>query len=145
MMLNGKDTWVVIADSTQCKIYQYWHHPEKINLIKSLNYPDNHLKDMDMVTDKQGHCGTSNYVNSDPKKIHIDDFSREIAMELDKERKKNGYKHLILISLPHMHGRLNSHMSKHVRKMIDLEIDKDVIHYKEPQLLHFLHQQTHMI
>lgn len=146
-MLNGKNTWVVVADSSSCKIYEYHFCPEKIKLIKEINHPENQLKDIDIAMDKQGsyrcNAGAGNFASSDPKKNNINAFSREIANCLDSDRKNRGFEHFILISPPHMCGLINQHLNKHVKKMLDLNIGKDLLKYNERQLLNFIHHQTH--
>ena len=147
-MLNGKNTWVVLADASSCKIYEYQYRPEKIKLIKELIHPENQLKDIDIALDKHGsfrcNAGAGNFAASDPKKNNIDAFSRKIAQGLDADRKKNQFAHLILISPPQMVGLIQHHLNKHVKKMLDINIAKDISKYNERQLLSFIHQQTHI-
>lgn len=146
-MLNGKQSWVVVADSSACKIYEYDFHPEKMRLIKKINHPENQLKDIDLAMDRRGsnrhNAGCGNFEASDPKKNNIDAFSRQIANALDDFRKSQNH-HFILISPPKMSGRIHQHLNKHVKRLMDLNIQKDLIHYNDSQLLQFIHQQTHI-
>ena len=144
MMNNEKNTWVVVADSAQCKIYEYNHHPEQVEFVKEIAHPESYLKDYELATDKQGHIMRGNYCNSDPKQVQIFNFSKEIAKLLDKDRKNKSFEHLILISSPHMHGLITKHLHKDVKKMIDLDIQKGLMHYTQLKLLHFLHKKTHL-
>ena len=148
MQLNGKHTWVLIADSSSCRIYEYLAAPESINLVREVSHPESHLKDIDFKMDRDGRFhgagGIGNYVSSDPKENSIDKFSRDIALLLDNNRKRNAFKHLIMITPPHLNGLINQHMNKHVKKMLDLSISKDLIHYTDEELLQFLHSRTHL-
>ena len=149
---NNEHTWVVIADSSSCRIYEYLYHPEKIHLIKELLHPENQLKDADYMSDRQGSFrsnggggGHGTFLpSSDTKKTKIEQFSKEIANLLEQDRKNNNFEHLILISPPHMNGLLHQNFSKHVLKKLDLSIDKSVVHYPKKKLLSFIHQYTHI-
>ena len=33
MRTNGRDTWVVVADASSCRVYEYHRKPEEINLL----------------------------------------------------------------------------------------------------------------
>lgn len=146
-MLNGKQSWIVVADSSACKIYEYDFHPEKMRLIKEFKHPENQLKDIDLAMDKCGsnrhNAGCGNFEASDPKKNNIDAFSRQIANALDDFRKSQNH-HFILISPPKMSGRIQQHLNKHVKRLMDLNIRKDLIHYNDTQLLQYVHQKTHI-
>lgn len=149
---NSKHTWVVIADSSSCRIYDYHFHPEEMNLIKEILHPENQLKDSAYMSDKQGSFrsrgGSGGHgtflANADPKKTKVEQFSKEIANLLEHDRKTNCYEHLILISPPHMNGLLHQAFSKHVLKKLDLSIDKSVVNYPRQKLLSFVHQYTHI-
>ncbi|NDH08749.1 MAG: host attachment protein [Gammaproteobacteria bacterium] len=148
MHLNGKNTWVVVADSSACRIYEYLATPESINLVREVFHPESHLKDIDFKMDRDGSYhgagGGGNYVSPDPKENTIDKFSRDIAKLLDDKRKDHAFKHLIIITPPHLNGKIHLHMNKHVKKMVNLNIPKDLIHYKDEDLLRFLHARTHV-
>ena len=150
---NSGNTWVIVADSSACRIYEYTHHPEQMHLIKELLHPENQIKDSSFMSDRQGCFGgrgrTAGHgtflANADPKETKVNQFSREIARILDNSRKKNAFQHLILISPPHMNGLLHQQLSKHVLKKLDLSIDKSVNHLPERKLISFVHDYTHII
>ena len=78
MMINGETTWVVIADSSKCRVYQYKQRSHKVHLIREVLHPENQLKDSDYMSDRQGSfkgggAGHGTFLaNGDPKKIKID-------------------------------------------------------------------------
>ncbi|CEG57278.1 host attachment protein [Legionella fallonii] len=148
MTSNQHATWVLITDSNDCRIYQYIKKPHQLTLIKEIKHPENKLRDTDLTSDKPGHYGTSSSARgafsqqTDPKEIKIEDFSRSIAKELDSDRNTNAYEKLIVIAPPHMNGLLFQHINKHVKELITHNIEKDLLHLKEHELLEFLH--THL-
>jgi len=145
--VNEHHTWVVVADSSNCRIYEFSKSPRKLHLIKEILHPDILLKDSDYMSDKQGnfrHGGGSGHgtflANADPKKTKIQQFSKEIASLLEHDRKTNAFEHLILISPPHMNGLIQQQFSKHLKRFLDLSIGKSATHLKSPQLIDFVCQ-----
>ncbi len=141
-------TWIVSANSNLCRIYLFEPHQKKITLLKELSHPENRQKSGDYFTsDKPGHYHSGANArgayqpHSDPKESSINDFSREIAHELEHARTTNEYKKLILIAEPHMMGLLLEHCNKHVKELIVNEIHKDIVHYTDHELLTFLKDQ----
>lgn len=149
---NGRGTWVIIADSSQCNIYEYTKLNDEMHLIKEIQHPENLLKDSDYMSDKQGSFRRSGrtaghgtfLANADPKKTKIDQFSREIANLLEHDRKMHLFEHLILISPPHMNGLLHHYFSKHLKRKLDLSIDKSVVNFPHQKLKSFIHHYTHL-
>ena len=145
MSSSSSITWVVVADTNVCRIYNYYKKPERLILFKEINHPENRLKDTDLTSDKQGRYGTGKSAHgvyaphSDPKEVKIDDFSREISKELEQGRAVNAYEKLIIVSPPHMDGLLSQHIDKHVKALITHNIKNNVVHLNENDLLDFLH------
>lgn len=138
--------WVIMSDATTCKIYEF-NQPDHLSLIKEIYHPENKLRDIELTADKPGHYKTSGGArgaytqSSDPKAIKVDEFSREIAKELDHGRNNHAYKKLIIISPPHTSGLLFQHLNKHVKDLVINNIHKDLLHLSDHELLSFL--QTH--
>ena len=147
-MTSNHAAWVVTTDSNTCRIYQYNKKPTQLTLLKELKHPENKLRDIDLTSDKPGHYKSSNATHgaysqpTDPKEIKIDDFSREIAKELDHGRNTNAYKNLIIIAPPHMHGLLFQHINKHVKNLVAHKIEKDLMRMPDHELLEFLKTHT---
>ena len=138
---NNSVTWVVIADTNDCRIYQYTNGNKSLLLVKELKHPENKRRDIELTADKPGHykSGVSGrgvfLQRTDPREVLIDDFAREIAQELDHGRKINSYSGIVLFALPHMHGLINQHMNPHLKSMITHSEDKDVMKISPQELL----------
>ncbi len=147
-MSSNHTAWVANINSNICRIYKYSKNPEQLTLLKEIKHPENKLRDIDLTSDKPGHYKSSGTTHgaysqpSDPKEIKIDAFSREIAKELDHGRNTHAYKNLILIVPPHMNGLLSQHMNKHVHDLVAHNIEKDLIHMSDHELLSFLRTHT---
>lgn len=141
-------TWIVTADSASCRIYSYDKNHSKLQLLKELQHPESRLKAGDsLTTDRPGHYQKSKSARGaysphmDAKEVELNDFTREIADELDAGRNNHSYEKLILISSPHMHGLLLQHLNNHVKNLVVNNIQKDLQHYSEHELIDFL--KTH--
>lgn len=144
---------VLITNTNSCKIYQYVKSPAKLSLLNAIQHPENKLKSGELVSDRPGHYqGGSGGAGqaargafsfpSDPKQIEIDNFARQIAVLLNEERNKNAFDKLIVVAPPHMDGLLMQHLNKHVKGMVTNNIKKDIMHYNDHDLLHFLHENA---
>lgn len=148
-MINEHRTWVVIANSNTCRIYNYTIHPKQLLIYKLIEHPENKMRDIDLTSDKPGRYKSSNAPHSsydqpsDPKEIKIDTFAREVAKELDHGRTSNLYDNIILIASPSMQGLLFQHMDKHVKSLIINNIGKDIMSLKEKEILDFLHKHIY--
>lgn len=138
-------TWIVTANSNHCCIYQFDKKSTKITLLKEIDHPANKHKKSDyFTTDKPGHyksngsAGGSYSSHTDPKAAAIDDFSREVAHELNRGRNANAYKALIIITPSHMNGLLHKHLDKNVQELVSHTIQKDVMSLSERELLQFV-------
>ena len=141
-------TWVLVTNSNTCRFYDYCKKSHQLKLLKEIKHPENMLRDIDLTSDKPGRYRGNDAAHgafsqpSDPKEIKIDDFSREIAKALDHGRNTNAFADLIIISPPHMKGLLLQHLNKHVKEMITHNIEKEVIHLTDKELVAFLHTHT---
>lgn len=138
---------IINTNSNTCRIYHYDKHPAKLTLLKELSHPENRLKSGEITSDKPGHYKVDPSARGaysphmQAKDVEIDNFSREIAKELNNERNKKVYDELIVIAPPHMHGLLLHHLNKQVKELIINNFEKDLINYTDHELLQFL--QTH--
>lgn len=136
--------WVINSNSNTCRIYEYNKHHAKLNLIKEIQHPENKLHNIDMVTDRSGRYKSNGGAHgayappSDPKDVKIDHFMRDLARELNQERNKNSYEKLIVIAPAHMNGLLMQHIDKHVKDLIIANLNKDLIHLNNHELLSVL-------
>ncbi len=137
--------WVIVANSNDCRIYNYNKRKDNLTLLKELSHPENRLKTGDfLTTDKPGHYQANATARGaysphmDPKEVEIDRFSREIADQLDKGRKTNAYEKLIIITEPHMNGLLFQHLNKHVQELVINNIQKDLQKLSDDKLRDFL-------
>jgi len=133
--------WVINSNSNTYRIYEYNKHQGKLNLLKEIQHPENKLHKIDMVSDRSGRYKSNGGAHgayefpSDPKEIKYDDFMRDLARELNHERNKNSYDKLIIIAPAHVNGLLMQHIDKHVKDLVICNMNKDLIHMADHELL----------
>ena len=136
-------TWLVVANTNVCHIYVEDHH--QLTLCKTLEHPENKLRDIDITADKPGHYQTSHAAHgaysqsTDPKDALIDAFAREIAHAVEQGRTHNQYEKVIFVIPPHMYGCVHKHLNKHVEACAR-HIGKDALHLDTQALLALIHE-----
>lgn len=146
MTSSKHPTWVLITDSTNCRLYDYNEKLKKLALIEEIKHAENKLRDIDLTSDKPGRYMAASGAHGaftqplDPKEIKLESFSREISKALDHGRTTHGYEKLILIAPPHMNGLLMQNLNKQVKDLITHNIKKDIPYLKDYEVLDFLHQ-----
>lgn len=149
MSHNQHATWVLILNSNDCRIYQLSAEPSQLTLVKEIVHPESKLRDIELTSDKPGRYQAGNLAHgafsqpSDPKEIEIEDFSRQVAKELNEARNIQAYNYLIIVAPPHMNGLLFQHLNKHVKDLVTHNIKNDILNLTEPELIEFLHQHMH--
>ncbi len=136
--------WIINANSNICRIYNFQKSKSLLTLLKEINHPESRLKAEELLTsDRPGHYQTSYGAHGaysphmEAKEVEIDHFAREIASEINEGRNKQLYDKLIVIAAPKMSGLLFKHIDKHAKEMVINDIQKDLIHLTETELLDF--------
>lgn len=137
--------YVILANTNSCRIYNYENNYSKLRLLREIQHPEiRHKASEGLTSDKPGHYQTSESAggayspHTDPKEAAMEAFAREMADELDKDRKNNAYEKLILIAAPHIYGLLNQSLSKNVKRLVISKIEKDITHFNNHELEDFL-------
>ena len=143
--------WVVTANTNRCRIFNYVKNPNQLTLVKELYHEASTLKDSDLVSDRPGHFktrGTSRGAFSpheEPKTVEIEVFARQIAKELDSNRRQNKYDTLILVIPPQMNGLVHQHLDKHVKECVSHNLNKDYSFLKEHEIVETLKQDLSLV
>ncbi|WP_454784640.1 host attachment protein [Legionella sp. WA2024007413] len=138
--------WIVTANTNNCRIYEY--QEDALNLLKEISRPENKLKDSELVTDKPGRYNSSYSKGGggvyDPhteiEDVQDNNFSREIALELNEARNKNLYKELVIVMPAQIEGLFSKHLNKNATDLIKLKIQKNLMHLSDKELFDYLHE-----
>jgi protein required for attachment to host cells len=133
-------TWILVANAAAAKLYANEGPRKGLRKIKEFNHPASREKGSQLVTDRPGHNpghgnGHGAYVPAhDPKEVQADQFALELCRQLDHGRTTNAYRRLILVSPPAFLGRMNGHLSDHVRELVSERFEKDYTKLDEKAL-----------
>ena len=140
------DTWVLVANASQARLYKTEERPKTLSLIKELLHPASRVKGENLASDRPGHFqgeavgmeGTTHGAfnePTDPKQYEHERFARELASELDSGRTNHAFDKLVIIASPHFHGLINKQLNGHLEKMVVNHIQKDYTELDEKALL----------
>jgi protein required for attachment to host cells len=137
-------TWIVTANTNECRIYEYNDKNTTLTLLDSISHPENKLRSHELGNDRPGHYQTRSTSRGaysphhEPHEIKIDDFARELAIKLDAARNKHQYHRLIFIMPAQMEGQVLPHLHKPVADLIKQIIPKNIMHLSDHELRIFL-------
>lgn len=146
-----RNIWIVVANTSEAKIYQSQHLPRSLEPVETLQHPLAHAKKSDLVSDRLGeHQGRtpggqrapgSTYEPSvDPKQTEAVRFARRVADFLNKARRYNQYQELILVAPAQFQGLLNYYCDDHVLALVTAHAQKDYTQLKERELKQHLEE-----
>lgn len=139
-------TWVLVANSSQAKIYAgKGEKGGEIAEIKHFDYPNGRLHEGDLVSDSAGSDGGSTgqgrHVLDDETTARQQEaitFAKELANHLDEDRKKDNYISLVLIAPPAFLGLLRKNLNADIMKMVFQQIDKNLINKSAKEIREYL-------
>ena len=125
--------WLVVADSSKARIFTMESRKGPINEIKSIAHTEARMHEREMTSDSPGRssgkggAGQHNYQDEvSPMEQENINFARQLANELDDERKKNTFNQLILVAPPEFLGKLRQQLSAQTHKLVCLELAKNL-------------------
>lgn len=129
-------TWVLVADSSQAKIYRLVAFP-KIEELFSFKHPESHLRNQDLISSAPGRSSQrssgiqySYEPELEPKDIEAAAFAVELDHFLTSAHTKKDFNHLYILADPSFLGLLRRHLNPEVRKTVVAEVAKELIHCK---------------
>lgn len=136
--------WIMVANSNDCRVYEYDKHIEELNLVAEINHPENKLKTYDLVTDRPGHFKAMSAARGsyEPEKnihdISVENYVREMAELLNAARNRHDFDSLVLLMPSVIEGLLMKFLKKQNLYLIHQIIQKNMMHLSEHQLKQYL-------
>ncbi|MFD0986050.1 baeRF12 domain-containing protein [Methyloligella solikamskensis] len=125
--------WVVVCDGSKALMLQNEGDAELINLKVVEVFEEEHAATHELGTDKPGRVqesavtGRSAMEQTDWHERAEIEFLGKIAEKLDGMIDTHEIKHLVLVAPPRALGRIRDHLTDKVTKVIDTQIDKDLV------------------
>lgn len=136
--------WIMVANSNDCRIYEYDKHVEDLCLIDEIKHPENRFKNRELDSDRAGHYKANGHGRGayEPEKTShdhaVEEFVREMACKLNDGRNHHAYDSLVLLVPPFIEGLLLKHLKKQILSKIQQIIQKNMMHLSQHQLKQYL-------
>lgn len=136
--------WIMVANSNDCRIYQYDKNIKSLKLIDEINHPENRLREQDLVSDNSGKFKSYGLIGGsyEPELSHVeiavDKFAKEMAEKLNTGRIKHLYDGIILLMPSAMGGMLLKHLNKNVLGFVQKSIKKNIMKLSNNKLEKYL-------
>lgn len=161
--------WIIVANSSSCRIFSYDKNPEelsaikdalnptdqllkKFSIVKEFIHPESRLRDVDLSSDNLGRYKTGPMMQSDSfspqetiKETEIENFAREIVNEIENGIRLKQFSQLILVAPARMIGILHRNFSTKIKSLISHEIQKDYNKLNERELVVALKKELNPI
>ena len=127
-----KPIYVVVADNVHARIFTVKTLSSPLEEIETLTHLEGRLHDREMTSDfpgkikGNGKMGHAFEQRTDPKQNESDKFARQIANYLEDAHNTNKFNQLLLIAEPSFLGLLRKNFSQPIRKLVALELDKNI-------------------
>ena len=127
-----RKTWVVVADNSRARIFTAETPSSPLIEVDSIVHPEGRMHDRDITSDLPGRgagSGGSRHsyeTETDAKDYEHVSFAKRIAGFLDDARKSDTFKQLIIVAAPALLGNLRSGLNDQTRKLVSLELDKNL-------------------
>jgi protein required for attachment to host cells len=144
--------WIVVANNAKARIFtlapraprfkdpeelQYVTQelpPSRLVEVEALHHPEARLKSQSIDADRPGRsfesAGKKRHAMTrevDPKKQEAIAFARRVADRLESARREGQVERLILVAAPEFLGLLRADLSAELRRMIERELNLDVV------------------
>lgn len=129
-----KSVWVLVADSSQARIFSAENSQADLIEIETLFHPEGRLHEQDMVSDLPGKVsgpqGAGRHAYSDensPKEQEEINFALRVAHYLSDELNQNKYERLYMVAAPAFLGDLRNAISTRVEKHVAFSLGKNIV------------------
>lgn len=140
--MHTKKTWILIADGSIGKIYDYIYKDSQLNLMKEFSSKDAHLSSAELGSDKPGrsHDSMGGARHSIEPKMDIHkkekiNFIQHIADYLNHSENKKEFDQLFICAASETLGHLRKLLNKQVSSLVTKEINKDLSHSNKNDIL----------
>ncbi|EMY77773.1 host cell attachment protein [Leptospira weilii serovar Ranarum str. ICFT] len=127
-----KNKWVVVANRSEAKIFEYKGSHKGLKLLESIENPKGRMKNRELISGGGGKHEKAQRVAFDtdsvqePKRRVAESFAGQISDAISQGRKSNRFLSLVLISEPRFLGMLLDKMDRRSQSMIFHKMGKDI-------------------
>jgi protein required for attachment to host cells len=127
-------TWVLVADSSRARVFRAEGAQRQLIELEDLSHPEGRLHEASLTTDLPGRRYDTGVQNrsamedqTPPKRHEAIQFAKRISQFLEAARNAGDYDRLAIIAEPRFLGLLRDNLSDETIKLVDLQIDKNLV------------------
>ncbi|XDD51056.1 host attachment protein [Leptospira sp. WS92.C1] len=129
-----KNKWVVVANRSEAKIYEYKGSRNGLELLESIENPKGRMKNRELSLHSAGPRKSSKAQRiafdtesvQEPKRRVAESFASQIGDLISRGRKSNRFLSLVLVSEPGFLGLLLDKLDRKSQTMIFHKMSKDI-------------------
>lgn len=128
------DIWVLVADSSEAKIYSTRHMRTRLDLVNSMSHVESRMHPRDLVSDVPGRVhdrfGPGRHSLDHGQQIKAEErlrFAREISAHLGEAHRLKKFDRLVVMAGPVFLGLLRDCFSKSLTEVVVAEVPKDLV------------------
>ena len=131
---HGHTQWIVITDHVEARIWAR-RDGEAPHLVESLQHPEGHLREQDIVSDEPGRMSARGRGHTQSmqqrgsarhtEKVH---FAAAVGDHLTRALQQGLFDELALVAAPRWLGELREHLDRNVRAHVVAEVHHSLMH-----------------
>ncbi|MBW0435910.1 host attachment protein [Leptospira yasudae] len=140
-----KNKWVVVANRSEAKIFEYKGSKNGLELLESIENPKGRMRNRELIgvsgPAKSAKAQRVAYDTSslqEPKRKVAESFASQISDVITQGRKSNRFLSLVLVSEPRFLGMLLDKMDRKSQSMIFHKMGKDITSTNNQEILEHL-------
>jgi protein required for attachment to host cells len=128
--------WIVVADSGRARIFFRARRDGALEELEDLANPEALMRPRELTSDRAGRSystaggGRTRHAletRTDPREQKALNFAGRIADRIDAGRAEGHFDELVIAAAPHFLGDLRQSLSAPSKKLVCLELDKDLV------------------
>lgn len=134
------DTWIVVAEAARARIFDPGEPNDRWTLVQEFSHRESRENNYHLRgnrPDQIQHPEERDVKGDNPERLYqVEDerFAKEICDSLQRAFSNNAFRELVLVAPPRFLGRLRSHLSPTLKRVVKLELDKDYTQLRPDQL-----------
>jgi protein required for attachment to host cells len=140
--MNKTVTWVVVADGSRARLFVNEGPGKGLRPLPDGDIESETPPTREINADRAGRtfdsAGQGRHAkepSTDPHRNIKRNFAQQVANRLERGHRKNAFDRLVLVAPPQALGDLRASMDKGVRAKLSGELNKDLTHLKDHELL----------
>ncbi|MCS7205913.1 MAG: host attachment protein [Leptospiraceae bacterium] len=136
--MNLTRKWIVVADQSKARIFEYQGPGKPFKLIKKFEHPEGRMKiysnDGGESFDRAGYGRHKTEPVEDPKEVENKRFASEISEYLKQSKLDNKYDYIYIASGPSFLGYLKEKLDSNVSRNVQAWISKNLANIEDREI-----------